>query len=73
MADEQVHAAGSFCEVPDGGATTLLPATPVDFDATPCKPRWMAPDQGQHTDEILEELGRSGPEVATLRANGVVA
>jgi len=73
MADEQVHAAGSFCEVPDGGATTLLPATPVDFDATPCEPRWMAPDQGQHTDEILEELGRSGPEVATLRANGVVA
>ena len=58
MADEQVKAAGGFCEVPDGGATTLLPSSPCDFAGTPWAPRWMAPEQGQHTDEVLGEMGR---------------
>ena len=35
FADPQAHAAGGFVEVPDGESTTLLPATPVDFDRTP--------------------------------------
>ena len=72
MADPQVHAAGGFVEVPDGETTTLLPATPVDFAGTPCEHRWMAPDQGQHGDEILLELGRSAEEIAELRARDVL-
>jgi crotonobetainyl-CoA:carnitine CoA-transferase CaiB-like acyl-CoA transferase len=72
FADPQTHAAGGFVEVPDGEGTTLLPSTPVDFDGTPWAPRAMAPDHGQHTDEILAELGRSGTEIETLRANGVL-
>jgi crotonobetainyl-CoA:carnitine CoA-transferase CaiB-like acyl-CoA transferase len=73
IADPQVHAAGGLCEVPDAGATTLLPATPADFHGTPWQPRWMAPSHGQHTDEVLRELGRSDAELAELRARGVVA
>jgi crotonobetainyl-CoA:carnitine CoA-transferase CaiB-like acyl-CoA transferase len=73
IADPQVHAAGGLCEVPDGVGTTLLPATPADFDGTPCRPRWMAPARGQHTDEVLRELGRTDAVVAELRAKGVVA
>ncbi len=71
FADPQTHAAGGFVEVPDGEGTTLLPATPVDFDGTPWAPRSMAPDHGQHTEEILKEIGR-GDAIESLRANGVI-
>ena len=71
MADPQVHAAGGFVDVPDGDTTTKLPATPVDFGGTPWAPRSMAPAHGQHTDEILAELGRSAAQIADLRASGV--
>ncbi len=72
LADPQVQAAGSFVEVPDGPSTTLLPATPVDFAGTPWKPRCMAPEPGQHSHEVLRELGKSDEEIATLRERGVL-
>jgi len=73
LADPQVRAAGGLCEVPDGATTTLLPATPVDFHGTPAKPRWMAPEPGAHTGEILQEIGHSAASVSALRERGVVA
>lgn len=73
IADEQVRAAGGFVDVPDEGSTTLLPATPVDFGDSPLAPRAMAPAQGQHTDEILAELGRDSDAVGALRERGIVA
>ncbi len=73
MADEQARAAGAFVEVPDGDATTTFPATPADFHGTPWQPRWMAPAHGEHTDEILRELGRSDDELLALREKGVIA
>ena len=72
VADPQAHAAGAFVEVPDGVGTTLLPATPVDFEGTPWSPRSMAPEHGEHTSEILREIGRSDQEIERLRAGGVV-
>lgn len=71
LADEQVHAAGGLCEVPDQGSSTLLPATPADFHGTPASPTSMAPELGAHTDEILEQLGRGG-DTKALRDKGVV-
>lgn len=73
LADAQVHAAGGFVDVPDGDTTTKLPATPVDFDATPWQPRAMAPEHGAHTDEILAELGRNAEQIASLRKRDVIA
>jgi crotonobetainyl-CoA:carnitine CoA-transferase CaiB-like acyl-CoA transferase len=73
IADPQVTAAGSFVEVPDGVGTTMLPATPVDFDVNSWTPRSMAPEHGEHTDEILREAGRSSEQIAELREQGVVA
>jgi crotonobetainyl-CoA:carnitine CoA-transferase CaiB-like acyl-CoA transferase len=32
----------------------------------------LAPDLGEHTDEVLELVGCSEPEIAELRARGVV-
>jgi crotonobetainyl-CoA:carnitine CoA-transferase CaiB-like acyl-CoA transferase len=72
IADPQVAAAGGFVEVPDGPSTTLLPATPVDFAGTPWAPRAMAPEHGEHTEEILAEIGRTGSEVEALRERGIV-
>lgn len=72
LEDPQAHAAGGFVEVPDGVATTLLPATPVDFHGTPIEHRCMAPEHGEHGDEILRELGRNDQQIAALRDSGVL-
>jgi crotonobetainyl-CoA:carnitine CoA-transferase CaiB-like acyl-CoA transferase len=72
MQDPQAHAGGGFVEVPDGPATTILPATPVDFHGTPCEQRRMAPEHGADTEELLAELGRSPEEIAALRSAEIV-
>jgi crotonobetainyl-CoA:carnitine CoA-transferase CaiB-like acyl-CoA transferase len=72
VADPQVAAAGGFVEVPDAQGTTLLPATPADFFGTPIQQRCMAPEHGQHSDEILRELGRSEGQIKALREAGVL-
>jgi len=45
---------------------------PVVLSRTPGAVRRPAPTHGQHTDEILAELGYSAGEIAQLRADGVV-
>ncbi|MCW2662890.1 MAG: CoA transferase [Mycobacterium sp.] len=56
VADEQFHAAGGIVDVPDGEAGVAMVATPADFHGTPWAPRFVAPELGQHTDEVLAEL-----------------
>ncbi len=72
LQDPQVAAAGGWVEVPDGETTATLPATPVDFGGTPWAPRSMAPEHGQHTDEVLQQIGRSAAEIDVLREKGVI-
>lgn len=71
LADPQFHASGALVDVPDGATTTTMIATPVDFETTPWAPRGLAPDLGEHTREILAELGRAD-QVETLLANETV-
>ena len=56
VADPQFVAAGGLVDVPDGVSTTTMVATPADFLGTPSSPRAIAPELGQHTDEVLAEL-----------------
>jgi crotonobetainyl-CoA:carnitine CoA-transferase CaiB-like acyl-CoA transferase len=56
VADDQFHAAGGIVDVPDGEASVSMVATPADFHGTPWAPRSVAPDLGEHTEEVLAEL-----------------
>ncbi|KUH90762.1 CoA transferase [Mycobacterium sp. IS-1556] len=57
VGDEQFHAAGGVVYVPDGDGSTPMVATPADFHGTPWEARSAAPRLGEHTDEIMTELG----------------
>jgi crotonobetainyl-CoA:carnitine CoA-transferase CaiB-like acyl-CoA transferase len=48
------------------------PRPPVRFERTPAELRIPAPDLGQHTDDILSEIGVQEGEIASLRAANVV-
>ena len=50
--------------------TTRFPAR---FSKTPTQLERLAPGKGEHTDEVLAELGRSPAEIDRLRAEGIVA
>ena len=47
--------------------------TPLRLSGTPARPTQAAPMMGEHTDEILREVGYSAAEIADFRAGGIVA
>ena len=47
-------------------------STPVDFHRTPAMPRSLAPKLGEHTAEILKELGLNESEIDSMHTSGVV-
>jgi len=72
--DPQVAHRGSVLEVDHPTAGRMrMPQPSARFAATPSSIRYLAPTLGQHTDEILTELGRSVSTIAELRAAGAVA
>ena len=59
-------------EHPELGATVQYPGRPYDFSETPWAIRRRPPLRGEHTDEVLAEIGFDGARVASLRASGAV-
>jgi crotonobetainyl-CoA:carnitine CoA-transferase CaiB-like acyl-CoA transferase len=70
--DPQTLANGFLREVSYPGGPVRLPIPPVMFDQEGGDPA-AAPDFGQHTDQILKELGFTEQNVSALRDAGVVA
>ncbi|MEO7855325.1 MAG: CoA transferase [Rubrivivax sp.] len=72
--DGHIRAAGLLSEQPfaDTGVHYPLAAHPVEMSADPARFDRPAPRLGQHSDEILAELGHDAQAIAALRADGVI-
>ena len=72
--DPQVQATGVFesVEYPGLQYPAPVPRVPVWLSDTPAAIRRRAPLVGEHTDQILAELGYGPEEIAELRRNGAV-
>ena len=68
--DPQVKANDMIATVPGAEYQTLN--MPIRFDGSRVEPRGPAPAVGEHTDEVLGELGFDPAEIARLRSEGVV-
>jgi crotonobetainyl-CoA:carnitine CoA-transferase CaiB-like acyl-CoA transferase len=74
LTDPHVAAMGYLHRVPFPGAAKPVPIieTPFRLSATPGTIRTRAPLLGEHTDEILRELGFDADRIADLRAREIV-
>jgi crotonobetainyl-CoA:carnitine CoA-transferase CaiB-like acyl-CoA transferase len=72
--DPHVKAAGFFesMDYPGLAQPAPLTTTPVRLSATPGSIAKRAPTLGEHTDEVLQDLGYSAEEIAALREQGAI-
>jgi crotonobetainyl-CoA:carnitine CoA-transferase CaiB-like acyl-CoA transferase len=72
VTDPQVRAAGGIVTAPVTDGEADMVASPVDFSDTPSTSTAAAPEFGQHTEEILLELGYDWESIAHLREQGAI-
>ena len=71
--DPQALALEMYQKIPHrSGQQISLVKTPVEFSATPPAIRHGAPELGEHTEEVLLELGYGWDDIAKLRENGAL-
>ena len=72
--DPHIRQAGLLVDTEYPGLPNSAPLapTPVDLSETPGRFRHRAPTLGEHTDEVLRELGYSATAIADLRAKRVI-
>jgi len=69
LEDEYLRETGFFCSVqhPSEGPTKTL-AIPVQYSGTPASIRRLAPQLGEHTTEVLAEVGFDAAAIAAMAA-----
>jgi crotonobetainyl-CoA:carnitine CoA-transferase CaiB-like acyl-CoA transferase len=74
LSDSQVKARYIFQEVehPGSGKPVLLTNTAVRLSESTTGARHRAPQLGEHTDEVLKELGFTADEIADFREAGAI-
>jgi len=72
LGDPQSRANGYFPTVETAHGALTLVAGPTQFDETSPALR-RAPECGEHTEEVLLELGKSWEDIASLKAAGAIA
>jgi crotonobetainyl-CoA:carnitine CoA-transferase CaiB-like acyl-CoA transferase len=72
--DAQLKARGliEHVNLPGGSKSVPISAAPARLSETPPRLRRRAPMLGEHTDEVLRELGFSSEEIASLRDSKVI-
>ncbi len=72
-AAEEVYDNGYLVRVdhPERGACSVV-GTPIRMSATPLEPGVVAPELGQHTEEVLLEHGYRWDDIDALRADGAL-
>ena len=72
VADPASWANGYFAKAVDNGTEHTLVTSPVRFSTTPARFSAMVAELGQHTEEVLLELGYSWDDIGQLRDEGVI-
>jgi crotonobetainyl-CoA:carnitine CoA-transferase CaiB-like acyl-CoA transferase len=70
--DPAAEANGVFVEVEGPDGAVRMVASPVDFYGTPWKATTGAPELGQHTEEVLLELGYEWEQISALKEQGAI-
>ncbi len=72
--DAQAIAAGCVVETPSpSGGVFKAPAAPIRFPGANDGPKGPVPSVGQHTRDVLSEIGYGGAEIDALFASGAAA
>ncbi|HEY7802793.1 MAG TPA: CoA transferase [Dehalococcoidia bacterium] len=72
LQDPVAQESGAFATVEGPDGPVPMVNTPADFFGTPGMPRGMAPELGQHTEEVLLELGYDWDKIIALKDVGAI-
>ena len=70
--DQQALESGIITRVSAGDGDYLAASTPGQFDESPIGELRASPGYGEHTDEVMSELGLSADQIARLRGDSVL-
>ena len=72
VADPAARSSGALIQVPSDEGPVEMVAGPVDFSGTPWQARSMPPELGQHTEEVLLELGYTWDDIIVMKEAGAI-